>query len=392
MDKVKFLINMVVAFILYPFNKNKFKGKNIWLIGGHAGDIYNDNSKFFYEYMLKNHKDVEIYWVINKESKVFDKIPGKKLIRGSVKNYLYYYNAKAIVFSHAPSADIAPYNFVVPVLNAFHKNTVKVYLNHGTISFKKRKPMDGRLKNIIDNLLKSYNVVTASSEFEENVMVNEWGMDKDNVCIVGNARYDNLPTDEVAQTRDILYTPTWRDWIKFDGENFTKSDYFINIMNFLNDEKLNKILEEKDINIKFYLHHLMHEFIDDIRENITGKRIIFLDKGVTLADEIRKSSANITDYSSVAIDFLYMNRPILFYQFDIDEYKEKIDSYIDLDNEIFGSLAYTKDEAVDKLIEIIDNDFEILESQKNERNKFFRHNDNNNCDRIYSAIANKINK
>ncbi|MGX4598599.1 CDP-glycerol glycerophosphotransferase family protein [Faecalimicrobium sp. JNUCC 81] len=392
MDKIKFLINMVVAFVLYPFKKNKFRDKNIWLIGGHAGDIYNDNSKFFYEYMLKNHKDVDIYWVINKESKVLDKIPGKKLIRGSVENYLYYYNSKAIVFSHAPSADIAPYNFVVPVLNNFHKTTVKVYLNHGTISFKKRKPMDGRLKNIIDNLLKSYDVVTASSEFEENVMVNEWGMNKDNVCIVGNARYDNLPTNEVAQTRDILYTPTWRDWIKFDGDNFTKSDYFINIMNFLNDEKLNKILEEKDVNIKFYLHHLMHEFIDDIRENITGKRIIFLDKGVTLADEIRKSSVNITDYSSVAIDFLYMNRPILFYQFDIDEYKEKIDSYIDLDNEMFGSLAYTKDEAVDKLIEIIDNDFEILESQKNERNKFFRYNDNKNCDRIYSAIVNKINK
>ncbi len=27
----------------------------------------------------------------------------------------------------------------------------------------------------------------------------------------------------------------------------------------------------------------MHEFIDDIKENITGKRIVFLDKGVTLA-------------------------------------------------------------------------------------------------------------
>lgn len=392
MDKIKFLINMIVAFVLYPFKKNKLKGKDIWLIGGHAGDIYNDNSKFFYEYMLKNHKDVDIYWVINKDSKVFDKIPGNKLIRGSVDNYLHYYNAKAIVFSHAPSADIAPYNFVVPGLNTFHKKTVKVYLNHGTISFKKRKPMDGRLKNIIDELLRSYNVVTASSEFEENVMVNEWGMDFDNVYIVGNARYDNLPTDEVAQTRDILYTPTWRDWIKFDGENFTKSDYFINIMNFLNDEKLNKVLDEKDVNIKFYLHHLMHEFIDDIRENITGKRIIFLDKGVTLADEIRKSSANITDYSSVAIDFLYMNRPILFYQFDIDEYKEKIDSYIDLDKEMFGSIAYNKDEAVDKLIEIIDNDFEILESQKNERSKFFRYNDNKNCDRIYDTIVSKINK
>ena len=390
MDKVKFLINMLLAFFIYPFNKHKFNGRDIWLIGGHSGDIYNDNSKFFYEYMLKEHNDVETYWVVNKDSKVFDKIPGKKLIRGSVENYLYYYNSKAIVFSHAPSADIAPYNFAVPVLNYFHKKTIKVFLNHGTISFKKRKPMNKNFKNIIDNLYKSYNIVTASSEFERNVMVNDWGMLDDSVYIIGNARYDNLPTNEVAQTRDILYTPTWRDWIKFSSGKFTDTDYFKNIMNFLNDDKLNKILDEKDINVKIYMHHLMHEFIDDIQDNITGKRIVFLDKGVTLANEIRKSAANITDYSSVAIDFLYMNRPILFYQFDLDEYMEKVDSYIDLKSEMFGSLAYNNDEAVNKLIDIIENNFEVMDNQKNERNKFFRYNDNKNCKRIYDCVLSKI--
>ncbi|PBI29734.1 CDP-glycerol glycerophosphotransferase family protein [Clostridioides difficile] len=390
MDKVKFLINMLLAFFIYPFNKHKFNGRDIWLIGGHSGDIYNDNSKFFYEYMLKEHNDVETYWVVNKDSKVFDKIPGKKLIRGSVENYLYYYNSKAIVFSHAPSADIAPYNFAVPVLNYFHKKTIKVFLNHETISFKKRKPMNKKFKNIIDNLYKSYNIVTASSEFERNVMVNDWGMLDDSVYIIGNARYDNLPTNEVAQTRDILYTPTWRDWIKFSSGKFTDTDYFKNIMNFLNDDKLNKILDEKDINVKIYMHHLMHEFIDDIKENITGKRIVFLDKGVTLANEIRKSAANITDYSSVAIDFLYMNRPILFYQFDLDEYMEKVDSYIDLKSEMFGSLAYNNDEAVNKLIDIIENNFEVMDNQKNERNKFFRYNDNKNCKRIYDCVLSKI--
>lgn len=392
MDKIKFLINMVIAFLMYPFSKNKFKDKNIWLIGGHAGDIYNDNSKFFYEYMIDKHKDVEIYWVINKDSKVYDRIPGKKIIRGSVDNYLYYYNSKAIIFSHSPSADIAPYNFAIPVLNKFHNKTVKVYLNHGTISFKKRKAMDGRFKNIIDELLRSYDIATASSEFEKNVMVNDWGMSDSNVYIIGNARYDNLPTNEEAQTKDILYTPTWRDWIKFNDGKFIDTEYFKDIMNFLNDEKLNNILDEKNINIRFYLHHLMHEFIDDISENITGKRIIFLDKGVTLADEIRKSSANITDYSSVAIDFLYMNRPILFYQFDVDKYKEEVDSYINLDTEMFGALAYTNDEAVDKLIQIIENDFEVNQEQKNKRDKFFAYNDNENCDRIYNCISSKIAK
>ena len=53
MSKINALVNMTLAAIIYPFKKTKFKNENIWLIGGHAGDIYDDNSKFLYEYILK---------------------------------------------------------------------------------------------------------------------------------------------------------------------------------------------------------------------------------------------------------------------------------------------------------------------------------------------------
>lgn len=392
MSKIKMLLNMVVAAIIYPFKKSKFKDKNIWLIGGHAGDIYDDNSKFLYEYILKNNKEnIDIYWIINEDSKVKNKIPGKTLIKGSIDNYLYYYNAKVIIFSHAPSADIAPYNFAVPILNKFHKKTFKVFLNHGAISFKRRKPMNAKLKKLIDDLMKSYNIATAISDFEENIMVNEWKMNKDAVCVLGSARQDNLPLNTKPKTNDILYMPTWRDWIKFNDGKFIDTEYFKNIMSLLNDEKLNNILDEKNVNIKFYMHHLMHEFIDDIKENISGKRIIFLDKDVTLADEITSSIANITDYSGVAMDFMYMNRPILFYQFDIDKYKSEVGSYIDLDKEMFGYISHNKDEAVNQLINLIESGFEVKQNQEEARNKFFRYNDNDNCERIYNTILKKMN-
>lgn len=136
----------------------------------------------------------------------------------------------------------------------------------------------------------------------------------------------------------------------------------------------------------------MHEYIDDIEPNIHNERVIILDKSVILADEIRKSLANITDYSSVAIDFLYMNRPVLFYQFDIDEYKEKVDSYIDLDNELFGTVAYNVEGAVNGVVEMINNNFSASVKQIDDRKMFFKYNDNKNCDRIYSIITEKINK
>ena len=37
MNKLKFLANMLIAYILYPFKKNSFKNRKIWIVGGNAG-------------------------------------------------------------------------------------------------------------------------------------------------------------------------------------------------------------------------------------------------------------------------------------------------------------------------------------------------------------------
>ncbi|NJK16322.1 glycerophosphotransferase, partial [Clostridioides difficile] len=62
----------------------------------------------------------------------------------------------------------------------------------------------------------------------------------------------------------------------------------------------------------------------------------------------------------VAIDFLYMNRPILFYQCDWEEYMEKVDSYRDVKGEMGGPVAYNKDEVVNKHIDSMENNFEVM--------------------------------
>ena len=138
MDKIKCLINMIIAYLIYPFNKGKFKNRNIWLVGGNAGELFVDNGRAMYEY-LRSRQQEEVYWVINRNAKIAKKIPGEKLIKGSVKSYLYFMNAKVALFSHSISADIVPYLFVVPLINKFHKKVFKVFLNHGTVGFKVRQ-------------------------------------------------------------------------------------------------------------------------------------------------------------------------------------------------------------------------------------------------------------
>ena len=51
MNKLKFLANMLIAYILYPFKKNSFKNRKIWIVGGNAGELYVDNGRAMYEYL-----------------------------------------------------------------------------------------------------------------------------------------------------------------------------------------------------------------------------------------------------------------------------------------------------------------------------------------------------
>ena len=83
---MKFLINMILAYIIYPFRKHSFKGRNIWIVGGNAGDLYVDNGRAIYEYLRTKEQidGVEVFWVANANSLVFDRIPGNVLVKGSI--------------------------------------------------------------------------------------------------------------------------------------------------------------------------------------------------------------------------------------------------------------------------------------------------------------------
>ena len=107
-----------------------------------------------------------------------------------------------------------------------------------------------------------------------------------------------------------------------------------------------------------------------------------------------KARILITDYSSVAYDFYYLDKPIIFFQFDKKEYTEKVGSYVDLDNELFGKGAYTIEKCVKDIIEISENNFkydEVTEEKSKElKNKFLKYNDKDNCKRVYELILSKI--
>ncbi len=161
----------------------------------------------------------------------------------------------------------------------------------------------------------------------------------------------NIPKDK----KIILYAPTWRDDQYKVGVGYT---YKLGI----DFDKFRKKFE-KDYVILFRTHYLVSSSID-----LSKYKGFIID--VSNYDDINDlyilGDILITDYSSVFFDYANLKKPILYYMYDFDDYKNNMrDFYIDLD-ELPGPIVKTEE----KLYNEISNIDKYYENYKNKYEKF----------------------
>ncbi|MDY5233715.1 MAG: bifunctional glycosyltransferase family 2 protein/CDP-glycerol:glycerophosphate glycerophosphotransferase [Faecalicoccus sp.] len=147
-----------------------------------------------------------------------------------------------------------------------------------------------------------------------------------------------IPLDK----KTILYAPTWRD-----DEHYGKGEYKFTLAL---DLKKMKTMLEKDYVLLLRTHHYIADKIDTT--GLEGFAYNF-----STYDDISEiyliTDICITDYSSVFFDFANLKRPILFYTYDIEKYKNQLRGfYIDMNTEVPGPLLYTSEEVIDAILHI----------------------------------------
>ena len=159
----------------------------------------------------------------------------------------------------------------------------------------------------------------------------------------------------------ILYAPTWRDNEHVSGLGYTQH---IELNFDVLKEKLSK-----DYVILFRSHY----FIANTFDFSKYENFIY---NVSTYNEINDlyiiSDLLITDYSSVFFDYANLKRPIIFYMYDYDNYKNKLrDFYIDLD-ELPGPIIKEKNELklCDTILKIKKNVNNYSEKYKKFNQKF----------------------
>ena len=128
----------------------------------------------------------------------------------------------------------------------------------------------------------------------------------------------------------------------------------------------------------------MQKYINSFK--VKTKNIKILDTKTDIQKVLKESEILITDYSSVYMDFAYMNKPVMYFQFDYEEYRKRQyqDGYFSYKDDGFGPVC---DNAEDLIKDFISITKKGLDKKYCDRmNKFFELKDQNNCDRIYDLF------
>jgi len=355
------------------------KKKNRIIFNSTTNTFYDFNTKYLFEYFMEKYPDYEVRFVINdteKRNKLNEQFGMEHqyfIETETFKGMWYALRAKSWITSA----------FETPVGGFFlNINRFVFLLGHGT-HFKAIVLNENNLsliKKVYYNLIIfNFSKFLVTSKELIEVYKKAYKCSKKKLAVLGEPRHDsmfnpNLSLIEknfgkkVLSERNVLYAPTWRPngvlkLFPFEDMSWSSlADY----------------LEKEKINIYLRMHP---SFPEDLNFYTTQtSRIKILDNNVVedISDVIGFFDLLITDYSSIHISFLLLEKPVMFLPYDFDEYNKQMGFIDDYDKMTPGpkpAILKTFQEEMALLL----NDCNYYNEDRVEVSKFFNDYVHENC-------------
>ena len=388
-DGLDIVYKEMLAAFLYRISKPYWKKKHICLVNEKFSELAQDNGYYFFKHCMEKNEEKrlgkKIYYIITRDA------PDRKKLEDyrdhlvdfmSLRHMLYLQAADLIV-----STDSKYHSYALQarhsIFNRYIKKIPLVFLQHGVTALKRVDFFYGKGKR------GSCEQFVVTSDFEKQIVLDNFGYEPEEVINTGFARWDVLE-DHSQGNRELLIMPSWRNWLDaVPDKDFEESEYFRRYMELLNSRRFAEILDKYNLRVNFYLHAKFRAYIDTFRS--VNPRIRLISFSETAVNELlMQCRMLVTDYSSVCWDVLYQDKPTLFYQFDLDKYEEAHGSYLDMRKDLFGDRAETLELLLDLLEEQVKNDFKMKPEYEAMRKNFFKYIDHNHSQRICDAIQKRF--
>ncbi|MCI9084587.1 MAG: teichoic acid biosynthesis protein B [Bacilli bacterium] len=360
----------------------KILNKKLYLICEDKNEAC-DNGYHLFKYIRTKYPLDNVYYAINTKSNDYQKIKkyGNIINFNSLKHWIYYLCATKNISTHKYGNPCPPLFYVLHVyLNLFNN---RVFLQHG-ITMNDSKWL--YYKNT------KFSTIICAAKLEYEYIKEKFGYPKQNVKYLGFPRFDNLDKSR-TNNKQIVIMPTWRNWLGRETNNlntktnFLNTDYYKKFNSLLNNKTLISFLEKEKITLYFFPHRNMQKFIN-LFDSPSNNIKIVTSKEFDIQDLIIESALMITDYSSVSLDFAYMKKPVLYYQFDNKEFRKKQlqEGYFSYENNGFGKIYEDEHELISEIIKIYNNNYKLENNYLKRINNFFELNDKKNSERVYNMI------
>ena len=343
MKNISFLIklNLLKSFVTF-FDFFNIKRDEIVFI---SKDFVGTNNKVLFIETLKNTKKTLLLTDNKKQIEEFNKNGIKTLYLGSIFSFYKLAKAKIVVQDQGNS------NFLVKHLSSKQK---KIQLWHGI-------PLK-RMNKLVDVL---YDYHISTSDFVNDTSLSLVVQAKKHLNL-GYPRNDllfvNLEVYNLAKkNKVVVYMPTHRESEPSFGNKSIKELP-------LDLEKLNDFMKKQNT---FFILKL-HPFVSKLYENENFSNIVFYESQSDIYPVLKYTDILITDYSSVYFDFLLIDKPIVFFDYDYEEYSSNMNGFVyDYEENAPGEKVKTQDD-LEKSIENILNDKDLFKKQRMDiLNKFF---------------------
>lgn len=288
----------------------------------------------------------------------------------------YFLKKLFVPLSRAKAVVFEDFVWPWPLRARFKSESWKlIFLQHGVSYFRKSKKLQ--------EMFSRFNIVNTSSEKEKAFLSREYGCYEINgvpcprYIVAGFPRWDRLlSTSSLTEKSPVVFIMfTWRDIFEKPGYKIKDSAYFNGIRSLLNSSILSK-LKGRGVKVVFAPHH----HLLDIDSECVKDWPVEICQQKDIAYWVKNASCLITDHSSIAWDFLFQKKPVIYWALDCWDLSlgdEELSQLAFVDKQIRGisKPVYTLAELQERLLFYADNDFKPAKEELEKLEQFFPYHD-----------------
>jgi len=328
--------------------------KKLVVFESFLGKQYSDNPRAIYEYMQENMKGYKLYWSSDRRAVPYFEGKNVPYVRRFSIRWLFLMTRARYWVS----------NSRLPLWIPKPNHTTYLQTWHGTPLKRLAADMDevhmpgtntnAYKRNFLYEASK-WDYLVSPNSYSSEIFARAFGFDK-TMLETGYPRNDFLYTHNTPENiallkkncglsenkKIILYAPTWRD-----NQFYQKGKYKFDL-----ELDLNRMREElgDEYIVVLRLHYLVAENLD--LSHYEGFAYDF-SKHEDIRELYLMADMLITDYSSVFFDYANLRRPMMFFVYDLDDYRDNLRGfYFDFEEKAPGPLFKNTEQIINEVKKI----------------------------------------